>query len=376
MQHRLKQSLPLFFTLGLTAGAQFDVWAATNTTLIGCNVVNPNGVTGISGSSTAVFHTNLPSSPAGLVACTRKYWQFASTGCTNQNITIDLGSGGIPTPNFFVPNTYKLVCSTNEPAGTTSADYFTSGGVNSFSAGLTTGAAANFVGGAAGFAKIIFNSVTFSATTRYCVLCTTQSDQNGGNDLLVTLSSFNAISLPNSVKLTWKTAFELDNAGFHIWRSETRDGTYQRLTTELILADGVGSSYGFMDNSAVAGQRYYYKLEDIDLHGVSTFHDPITAEPNAITLLSPADNVTLDKNHTPALAWSADAYTSFKLQYSLDDGQTVYEIPTSNVFTPSMPDWQLLVEQLPKPTTLIWRVIGQDEQGNQAYSTIQHIIIQ
>ncbi|EIJ42706.1 hypothetical protein BegalDRAFT_1832 [Beggiatoa alba B18LD] len=375
MQERLKQALPLFFTLGLTAGVQFDALAVELQTDGGTCTVTNTAIGG--GTTTAVLTTNLP---AG-VACTRQYWTFDNTtNCSNATLTFS-SFGGFPIPHFFIPNVYKLVCSNVAPAGTNNTDYFTN---TNFNAGASTVASANFVGGANPNGIIIFNSVTFTSTTlNSCVLCSTQENQNpsggaggAGGDLLVTLSSFNAISLPDSVKLTWKTAFELDNAGFHIWRSDSKDGTYQRLTSALIPADGVGSAYGFTDNTTIVGQRYYYKLEDIDLHGVSTFHEPITAMPNAITILSPADNSTADKTQSPTLAWTTESYTGFKLQYSVDNGQTVYELPATSTFTPPFNDWQTLVEQLPKPTNLIWRVVGQDEVGNQAYSEIQHLTIE
>ena len=89
------------------------------------------------------------------------------------------------------------------------------------------------------------------------------------------LVSFNAEALEDSVLLTWETASEIDNAGFHLWRSETEDGQYVRITDSLIPAEGspaLGAEYEYEDFDVEPGKTYYYKLEDIDTDGVNTFH--------------------------------------------------------------------------------------------------------
>ena len=92
---------------------------------------------------------------------------------------------------------------------------------------------------------------------------------------LIELVSFTSLSDSDSVTLAWETASEIDNAGFHIWRSDSEDGEYVRITDALISAQGdsvTGASYVYEDLDA-SGTGYSYKLEDIDYSGVSTFHD-------------------------------------------------------------------------------------------------------
>ncbi|CAN2039328.1 putative pectate lyase C (modular protein) [Candidatus Magnetomoraceae bacterium gMMP-15] len=124
------------------------------------------------------------------------------------------------------------------------------------------------------------NTVTFKVpsgslpVTGYYTLGT----QNFSTDpLLVTLISFTAKSYPDHVLLNWQTASEIDNAGFHIWRSETKNGNYTRITDNIIPSYALGSvsgaEYVYEDRDVVAGQTYYYKLEDIEYDNDSNFHE-------------------------------------------------------------------------------------------------------
>jgi hypothetical protein len=80
--------------------------------------------------------------------------------------------------------------------------------------------------------------------------------------------------------IEWATASEIDNAGFNLWRSETKDGKYTRINSKLIAAKGgtiQEAEYSYTDNTAKVGVKYYYKLEDIDTSGNSTIHGPVPA---------------------------------------------------------------------------------------------------
>ncbi len=95
---------------------------------------------------------------------------------------------------------------------------------------------------------------------------------------LVNLAYFTVTPHDNYVLIEWETDMELINAGFNIWRSEGVAGEYIKINNSLILAQGSGSQYSFTDDAAVKGKAYYYKLEDIDLNGASTFHSPVLAK--------------------------------------------------------------------------------------------------
>ena len=99
---------------------------------------------------------------------------------------------------------------------------------------------------------------------------------------IIELSTFNAIPGNKKVTLEWVTETEIDNAGFNIYRAENEDGEYVQINEDLILAKGSsmeGASYLFIDNKVKNRKAYYYKLEDMDLSGVSMMHGPVSTRP-------------------------------------------------------------------------------------------------
>jgi len=98
---------------------------------------------------------------------------------------------------------------------------------------------------------------------------------------LVELTSFTAKAASDGIRLEWETASELDNAGFNLWRCETKDGQYKKINKQLIPAQG-GSSWGaeyqFIDSLVESGRTYFYKLEDVNFAGDSTLHGPVSAK--------------------------------------------------------------------------------------------------
>jgi hypothetical protein len=102
---------------------------------------------------------------------------------------------------------------------------------------------------------------------------------------LISLSSFTATPFNKAVAIEWTTASEIDNAGFNVYRAESEDGEYIRINDEMINAQGSsteGASYEFVDEGLQNRKAYYYKLEDVDLDGQSTFHGPEKATPRWI----------------------------------------------------------------------------------------------
>jgi hypothetical protein len=102
---------------------------------------------------------------------------------------------------------------------------------------------------------------------------------------LIRLSFLTATPKAGKVILQWNTESEIDNAGFNIYRATSENGEYKKINEALIPAQGLstqGASYEFVDNDVKNRKTYYYKLEDIDLNGISTLHGPITATPRLI----------------------------------------------------------------------------------------------
>ena len=98
----------------------------------------------------------------------------------------------------------------------------------------------------------------------------------------VDLMSFEAEARDSAVELTWETGSEIDNLGFHLYRSTEEEGPYEQITSSVI--PGLGSSpegakYRYRDSGLTNGLTYYYKLEDIETTGVTEFHGPVSATP-------------------------------------------------------------------------------------------------
>ena len=92
-----------------------------------------------------------------------------------------------------------------------------------------------------------------------------------GGYLPVTLSQFSAVRQNTEVVVRWTTESELDNAGFNIYRSETRTGTFIQINTTLIQGAGTTGErqqYEWKDTTAKPNVSYYYRIEDVSFSGV------------------------------------------------------------------------------------------------------------
>ena len=92
-----------------------------------------------------------------------------------------------------------------------------------------------------------------------------------GGALPVTLSHFRAELTDTGVILKWTTESEVDNAGFYIYRSQIRDGTFKVVNPTLIQGAGTTSErneYTWTDTTAKPNAVYYYRIEDISHAGV------------------------------------------------------------------------------------------------------------
>jgi lysophospholipase L1-like esterase len=79
------------------------------------------------------------------------------------------------------------------------------------------------------------------------------------------------------VQVNWAANQEKWTSGYEIYRSTREDGEYVLLTTEKIQPNEE-RTYSFIDINALAGVRYFYKLVDIDHHGLENSHGPVAIE--------------------------------------------------------------------------------------------------
>jgi hypothetical protein len=119
----------------------------------------------------------------------------------------------------------------------------------------------------------------------YIVVGKDDSNNYGGHSnedsadasLAVELSSFTALADDRKVTLKWETGSEVDNIGFYVYRSETADGPFEKIS-ELIDGAGnsaIGRSYGYIDKKVEPNKTYFYYLEDVDIHGIRNKNDTI-----------------------------------------------------------------------------------------------------
>lgn len=83
---------------------------------------------------------------------------------------------------------------------------------------------------------------------------------------------------PPLVVIEWETKSELDTVGFYLYRSESPDGPYERITQAVVPASpdpNTGGKYRHVDANVAPRRTYYYQLEDIETGGASTRHGPI-----------------------------------------------------------------------------------------------------
>ena len=81
-----------------------------------------------------------------------------------------------------------------------------------------------------------------------------------------------------AILVEWSTASELSTVGFNVYRSESKDGPYEKVNQALIPASTDplgGGDYSFRDTTVTAGNTYFYQLEDVDASGSQERYGPI-----------------------------------------------------------------------------------------------------
>ena len=204
---------------------------------------------------------------------------------------------------------------------------------------------------------------------------------------LVELSYFRAKGLNSAVLLEWATETELDNEGFNVWRSEERDKDYARINPYFIPTEGdagFGAEYSCTDYDVQNGVIYYYKLEDIDIYGKSTFHGPVPAIPNDIIPIWPDEWEILSSGEL-LFNWSSSDSYSFKVDMSTNPSIPASEtlsfpenrwISSHSIWlTPR--EWAIVLRKAQESGgQLFWRIRAKSEDGRVVCSDWRRFVIE
>ncbi len=111
------------------------------------------------------------------------------------------------------------------------------------------------------------------------------------NPLPVELVSFSGSLRNDVIHLNWETATEVDNYGFEVERKTAKSDWMK-----IGFIDGHGTSnspkyYSFSDNSILPGEKYLYRLKQIDGDGSCTYSNIIAISASAI------GGYTLEQNY-------------------------------------------------------------------------------
>ncbi len=128
------------------------------------------------------------------------------------------------------------------------------------------------------YSQIIRNSVAWAANGVHLV----------DTSLPVELISFRGYSTDHGIELVWKTASELNNAGFILKKG--KDLQHELLTISRQVGHGTKSTeseYTFVDKNVLKGKTYQYQLSTQSLNGEVEVHSQITVgmdKPNEINI--------------------------------------------------------------------------------------------
>lgn len=92
--------------------------------------------------------------------------------------------------------------------------------------------------------------------------------------MLIGGGAFLLMDIP-PVLLSWETASEVGTAGFNVYRAPFGSDDFVPVNADMIPAQGdelVGAAYRFEDDDVVPGQRYVYRIEEMEWDGTANLY--------------------------------------------------------------------------------------------------------
>jgi hypothetical protein len=141
----------------------------------------------------------------------------------------------------------------------------------------------------------------------------------------VILNRFETFGFDGSVRLEWTTETEINNLGFHVYRSETYFEDYVQVTEKMIPGAGTSFTlhdYFWIDMNVINGNPYFYKLQMIDGSGDVTWSPVMAGVPNEKgihTVFAGKSGQTIYNETTPLLLYARvnNPQESIRLELSM-----------------------------------------------------------
>jgi len=102
-----------------------------------------------------------------------------------------------------------------------------------------------------------------------------------GSTTAISLGYFEAEVVEGQVYLRWETLTEIDNVGFNVYYSTSKDGPWTQLNEGIIPSNvepgsTAGAKYEYTPEKIDLEAQPFFLLEDIDANGTKTQHGPVT----------------------------------------------------------------------------------------------------
>jgi len=137
--------------------------------------------------------------------------------------------------------------------------------------------------------------------------------------IAVKLASFEAtLAADGFVHLHWRTASEMNTAGFYVQKSQSESGPYKRIHPLMIAGQGspsTGHDYYYKDRVADKDGTLYYRLEEVTLDGES-----ITMPPIEVSIASAIEAATAPQDYWLAQNYPNpfNPYTTIRYNVAMD----------------------------------------------------------